>query len=468
MADDTPSDVLYPESYVVISIKRYYDLTEEDSEGNYIQSNPKNIPDGAYLYRGMLSELHFPNTETIGKNAFKMCARIEEADIHNVRSIGSGAFNGCMSLKSLNVPLLKVVQLGTFQSCSSLTEVNVPQVTEIKANGFQDCSSLVEIKLPKVTSIGDYAFRGCSSLVNFDAPNLTSVGTGAFYGCSSMTEIFFINVEEIGTAAFAGCENLKTIQLPFVQELQGASIFSGCENLEYLNLQSVTSAGLPENSLVGLENLHWLNLQTAVSSGTMNDFLQTCGLNAPMCSVICSDKVKFYDNKEASDFKQEDLFTYVEEDQDHDGFRESCIVSIKNQNVEGKLENGKLLQPDLIECAAEGIKSGAFQGQTNLKSIFMPSLFTKIESNAFNGCTNLERAEFPTKWISANPAAEIASSAFKNCPKLMYVGVTSGEVDDVMDSLEAKNNWGLSNGCSIVCKNGMIKIGSNGKAAIVT
>lgn len=465
-ADDIPDGVQYPDSYVVISIKRYYDLMEEDKDGNLFQSNPKNIPDGAYLYRGMLSELHFPDTETIGKNAFKMCTRIEKAEIPKVRSIGSGAFNGCLSLKELDLPELQSVQTGTFQSCSSLQHVNAPKVTEVKANGFQDCESLEEISMLLATGIGDYSFRGCKLLKEFEAPNVSTIGAGAFYGCSSLEELFLPKASSIGESAFAGCDNLKQIHLPFATELTGENIFAGCGQLEYLNLQSITSDGLPENSLAPCENLQWLNLHSAVPSGSVEDFISTCGLTAEHCSVICQDNViKYADEKTPGDFKQEDIFTYSNEVQD--GVQVNCLQSVKTNNVPDKIKDGLLILTNIQEYASASIKQNAFMGQKNIEKVFMPTVMYKIEANAFKGCKNLKMVDFPMKVISNAPQYSMADSAFNDCPNLMFVGLSAATAYDVKDHLDTHGKWGLPNGCVIVCGNGMVKIDEEGNTYIV-
>ena len=47
-------------------------MVRQDADGNYVPISPINLPDNAYMYRSMISEAHFPYTETIGVDCLDM------------------------------------------------------------------------------------------------------------------------------------------------------------------------------------------------------------------------------------------------------------------------------------------------------------------------------------------------------------------------------------------------------------
>lgn len=66
------------------------------------------------MYRGMIGEIHFPETTVIGKNCFKMCSMLDTADIRNVIDIGDSAFQDCVLLEELATPKLKTIGNASF------------------------------------------------------------------------------------------------------------------------------------------------------------------------------------------------------------------------------------------------------------------------------------------------------------------------------------------------------------------
>ena len=456
--DDNPSDVLYPNSYVVISIKRYYDLMEEDADGNLFQSNPVRIPDGAYLNRAMLSELNFPDTITVGKNAFKLCARVQRVNMPEVTSIGDGAFLGCDSITTLSFPKLTAVNNMTFQTCQSLQTIDVPKATSVGYNAFQDCVSLVSVDVPLATSIGDYAFRGCRELSTVNVPRAESIGEGAFYGCEKLKRLILPQASTIGASAFAECTNLVSIHLPMAKEVQ-ADQFTGCAQLKRLNLQNVPAAGVPDNALTELESLEWINLSCEIPLQSMEDYLATLGVPDD-CNAICSDGfVKFMGGKTPENYKRDDIFTYQRETVD--GEPKQFISSIKSANVSGKIVNSQIVEEDLCEGFANGLKPRALMGQLNIKTVFMPSLGVRVGESAFQGCTNLSEVEFPV--LVTGPNNGIMADAFKDCPNMKFLCISNIDVNDAVEQMNAKQNWGLPPKCVVACRGGLIRVGESGE-----
>ena len=86
----------------------------------------------------------------------------------------------------------------------------------------------------RVTSIDYCAFYGCSGLTNVTIPNsVTSIGESAFYGCSGLTSITIPNsVTSIGKEAFYDCSGLTSVIIGNSVTSIGNKAFYGCQDLK--------------------------------------------------------------------------------------------------------------------------------------------------------------------------------------------------------------------------------------------
>ena len=87
-----------------------------------------------------------------------------------------------------------------------------------------------------------------------------------------------------------------------------------------------------------------------------------------------------------------------------------------------------------------GIKDGAFQDRTRIKSVYLLDGILTIEDNVFAGCTNLETVVLPATLI------HLGANAFKDCEKLKTVVVT-----DTLDKMtpEAAEAYMQENICEL-------------------
>ena len=138
------------QSYVIISLRHDFDLVDYDSDGNPQPMSPENLPDNAYIGRAMISEVHFPETTSVGKNCFKSCRRMSTADMPLLKNAGDGAFQDCVSLTELPENL-ETVGNNTFNGCSSVAEVSLGKLKSIGDSGFRGCHSLNSVYIPECT-----------------------------------------------------------------------------------------------------------------------------------------------------------------------------------------------------------------------------------------------------------------------------------------------------------------------------
>lgn len=134
------------DSYVIMTIRRDFDLVEENEDGSYSQTSPINLPDYAYRYGAMITQAVFPDTRNIGAECFKGCESLKAISMPKVETIGDGAFHGCESLATLseNTPSLTTIGNNAFQNCTSLTinYASTANVQTIGHNAFQNCQTI--------------------------------------------------------------------------------------------------------------------------------------------------------------------------------------------------------------------------------------------------------------------------------------------------------------------------------------
>lgn len=446
------------ESYVLIIMKHDFDLVVEDANGNFVPVDPVALPDNAYVYRGMIGEVHFPKTRSIGKNCFKMCSSLEVAEIPNAQIIKDSAFLGCVALRSIDTPLLMMIGNNVFQDCASLSEINMPVVSTIGYNAFQDCSALQTVSMPQLTEMGDYCFRGCTSITDFNAPIIQNIGRAAFYGCENLSKAIFPMAVRIGMGSsnqgisegvFQGCSNLQTVVLPSIDEIQ-ANTFKECSSVKRISLPRTPAVGLPQNAFSDCVNLEWLNISCEVPIGNMQEYRADLGI-CDTCSVIClNGDISFGANKSTDDSRKSSRLAYKHDSTTVHGGVQCNYIETTTGTITGTIS----------ECFACGIMANAFENQTEMETAFLPNIYYRVGSKAFKGCTKLKQVFLPRKWMDGlDSEFAIANDAFQNCPKLMYLELTNATVEQV-NAKKGSNIWGLKNntGCVIACKDGTITI----------
>ncbi len=133
-----------------------------------------------------------PETETIGKSAFKSSKWLRTVqNAGSVRRIGAQAFSGCRSLTHIDLS---------------------DHLAELGKRAFEHCCNLQEIHISaNISVIPERAFFRCKSLRKIVIPaSVRKIEAMAFAFCSELEEVVFCQREgmEIAADAFAWCEKL--------------------------------------------------------------------------------------------------------------------------------------------------------------------------------------------------------------------------------------------------------------------
>ncbi|MDD3947031.1 MAG: leucine-rich repeat protein, partial [Clostridia bacterium] len=385
------------------------------------------------------------NTTTIGAYAFANCESIRELTFTaggGLTTIGGHAFANCTGI-------------GTTVSGVRRTIIVIPNnVTTIGDYAFYNCSNVARLDLNKATSklavIGDYAFAGWTTLgknlegeitiYKLDIPaSVITIGNHAFQDAVNLRQINFEGnrLSSIGNYAFAGCSS-------FGKTLGGAVnedyILSIPNSVIHIGIYAFAGSLDAENSVRSI-------------SFTENSALTSIGEYA---FAYCAQISQIYIGKNVS---------YIGEGAFRGTARLSEInVSLTNLDfltISGSLYNrlGASSSTTLIKYATGRtetqftvpsgiieIGSYAFEKDTKLTHITLPSSVSVIHKNAFEDSTAAIIFDNPT--ISA-----IGSYAFYG-----YLGQTIS----LPQSIDTLSDYALAgaNVSTIVIPEGVTTIGA--------
>ena len=314
-----------------------------------------------------------------------------------VTAIRYGAFKECTTLKSVTIPdSVTSIGASAFSYCRNLTSVTLSNgVTSIDWGAF-NCTGLTSITIPdSMTWIGEMVFGNCTNLKNVTIPNsVTSIGSSAFSDCTSLISITLPDsVKEICSSAFSGCTSLTSITIPeSVTDIYG-SAFEGCTNLTDITIPSSVTR-IDGGVFSGCTSLTEIKVATDNSSyASVNGVLY----DKDKTIVIC-----YPTGKKDKSYK--------------------IIAGVTEIGYEA-FENNTSLTSVTIPSSVTNIGSYAFSGCISLTGITIPDGVTCIGSYAFSGCTGLASITIP------NSVTNICRGAFSYCTSLTSINILDGVTD---------------------------------------
>lgn len=213
-------------------------------------------------------------------------------------------------------------------------------ITEFPWYGIKNLIKSVE--LPEgITSISGYAFENCSNLSELIIPeNLISIGEYAFSGCTGLVDLSLgKKLQTIGDYAFYGCTGIEKIDLHDNITSIGENTFAGCSGVKELyvgrNYKKFNSAFLKD--FVALEKLY---VHPDCSSFFTDDY-----------GALLSDKTYGYS------------FSYYPPCAPYETYA--------------------------VPESVRFIYSNSFNGNKNIKKLYLPNGLTRVYDSAFADCTGI-------------------------------------------------------------------------------
>lgn len=279
---------------------------------------------------------------------------------------------------------VRVVKEGAFSDLANLVEVDLANVEIIEENAFNNCDSLVSIELPEtLEALGNFVFGGCDSLENIVTNgfeiSLNMVtgskykgeihGNGYYIGDIFMAVVDgtkFVRIKDGTTTiyggAFAGLTQLKYVYIPKSVETYEQGVFSTCTNV-----------------ILVLEK---------------NGNLSNSGV----------DSSRMYRNRNVNDQGFE-----------YEGGSSEMEISGYYGDVVGTLEIPATIEgyPVVSVGYTNQTNVGAFENNTVITKVILPSTVTQIEQRAFMNSAITE--------INLDNVMIISPEAFKGCDNLTTV-----------------------------------------------
>lgn len=452
-----------------------------------IQEGVKHIGNSAFEGCANLSLVKLPSSlETIGEHAFWGCNSLSAPTLPNgLTSIGEGAFHDCKSGNFKNIEIPDNCTLGNevFYRCTNLETVKLPaDLTTIGNNSFDMCYNLKDIDLPAtITTIGDFAFRDCRKLTKFPSGGaVTSIGKNAFTGCTGITSLILPEpMNTISENAFSGCENMTTLSLPASTTYINGNAFSGCTVLKDVFSLNTAAPSVANNSFGNLES--GMTLYVADATAKTNYEGATTWKNFKTITVKEEHTLTFYKNDaevkkisqdagtviresdiptptlgEGDEFsgwsepvpttmpmENKNFYGYVSKVKEIDGYQYRLRPSeqLNEKNLPNRAEllavKKKLTTEDkeitLSSTVTDGetgtsynliaIGDHAFQNQTIIQKITLPTSITSVGNAAFRGCTNMHTVN------NFDGITVVNDSVFFNCPALVMHSLSDNITD---------------------------------------
>lgn len=177
-----------------------------------------------YGCTGLINAIIPENVTEIGKGAFSRCSNLSTVDIRSNKNISCGYDS--------SEGILGGCQISTVKFPEGIK--TIPANLFIKA-GF---ASGTKIAIPSsVAEIGSCAFAWAQNLVAIDLENcteLTVIGEGSFRSIEIESIVIPENVTKIGNEAFKGCTNLFLVDIRSTKDIScnydsGTGIFCNCQ-----------------------------------------------------------------------------------------------------------------------------------------------------------------------------------------------------------------------------------------------
>lgn len=404
-----------------------------------------------------LKTLEFPaRTTTIGSYCCYNVTSLQTVSIPGaVTSIGNNAFSGCKGISSLT---FEDGYTGTAENPADGLVIGTYAFRQV---GTENGEETFEVTLPAhLKTLGEYAFNA-AGLTSVTIPSFVeTVGKSAFYSNKALTTVEFgegigietldtvfsscialdtINLEDCTslttlTSAFKDCSNLEAIEIPSSVTTIGANTFSGCTSLSSITFQTETKDGVTACNLASIGDTAFE--KTAFTQFTFPKTFSVSGIAlgktlfkncTKLGKVIISDSI----SNLGTSLKACKSLSEIEIAESNTKLKAigNWIVNTNGTTIQQVLGAVSLdkdednNETDGVFTIPEGfteIGANAFEGQSVIKKLVLPTTMQKIGDYAFRQCRRLEEVV-----IQGTALTSIGQYAFANCYSLNKININA-------------------------------------------
>ncbi len=295
-----------------------------------------------------------------------------------------------MPMSSWNLSYTLIAETQTYSvkanSYFNATGVVIPSsymgkaVTKIESSAFYNKREIVNIYIPDtITEIGNEAFNNCTNVTSVRfSKALKSIGANAF-NSTSLTEVVLPEgLETINSYAFYNCTTLSSITLPSSLKTIDACAFT------YTAISEISIPASVET--IGIEAFSGCAKLTSL---TLPDNIKSVGENI---TSNCANMV--YNEYEGGQYlgsNKEKYMILVKAPND-----KTTVTIHPDTKIIGKAFNSNTaIQKIELPSNVEAIQGNAFYRCTNLSEVILNDKLTYIGYSSFSSCSSLTQISFP-------------------------------------------------------------------------
>ena len=362
-------------------------------------------------WNGVLVESDFVGATSIAESAFQIITEVTSIILPlTVLTIGDNAFAGASNLTTISALGATSIGANAFAETNKMSNGGIKltgseNINVDQANNWGTTAEKLDIEnAPKVPEDGIITSSFISELITYKKTTIANWD-------ASLIENDFTNAISVADAAFQNNTEIKSITLPSSVLTIGANAFNGASALTTISALGATSIG--SNAFVGTDKMSNGGIKLTGSENINVDQANNWGTTAGQLDIKNSPKVP-----------EDGIITF--------GFISELITYKKEIATVANPWDGILVESDFAN--ATSVADGAFQNNTEIKSITLPTSVLKIGLDAFNGASALTT-------ISALGATSIGANAFVGMINMSIGGIKLTESENI--NVDQAGRWGI-------------------------
>ncbi|MFR9655651.1 MAG: leucine-rich repeat protein, partial [Rikenellaceae bacterium] len=415
---DSKLQALYGTNYQTAEPFETVEVAGDIAEGDvtYLQNFKEVVLTDATIYEGSAS---------IAGLATRADEEEEESGVTPTNLIKDGAWKGNSVLSRILLPnSVTTIGESAFEGAVIDTVALPASLVTIKGKAFASIETLIAIDMSgskNLALIESESFTGAANLIRVVLPgedgNLRVINDNAFASTGVIRIEIPTTVIYIGETIFNECADLETVVVKWTEEEDIAISPTSFISAEQAATQALTIV-VPTSDIDEVDGSSIYNQDKFIDTETTT--LVSAEIDAANTTIT---------NKTAGGLATRLNALYP-------GFLDSVqdeitVAGPLNADDLAVLQNIKSLDISGAEMTSGTITASAFEGNSTLESIVLPTTITGIEASAFASTTKLTSIELPGSLES------IAEKAFYNS-SITAVTLSNVTVDDIIDIVTFK------------------------------